>query len=278
MKIALVQMDASQTGPTSRMAVMEQATAQAASQGARVIVFPELAVSGYGAGEDIASLAGGPDGDHIRFLTRLASTTGCALVAGLALKDGSRVRNAAVFVTSEGEVSAYYKIHLYGDYEKALFARGEQQPPLVTFEGVRFGLLVCFDVEFPERVRDLAARGADAVLVPTALPKSEAGAFIAGSVIPVRAFENQLFIVYANHCGADARFAYQGRSCLAAPDGQFLARASGDAADIVFADIDITAYDACRAQNPYLEEVMTHCSDLGTVKSKFIQREPDTGS
>ena len=64
-------------------------------------------------------------------------------------------------------------------------------------------MLICYDVEFPENVRRLAQAGAQAVLVPTALPASDHADFIARKMIPVRAFENQLFVAYVNHCGAD---------------------------------------------------------------------------
>lgn len=255
MKIAVVQMDAAETVVAKRLAVIQASALQAAKKGSRIIVFPELAVSGYGAGSAIRDGAEYLSGGHVAFLKDIARDTGCALVAGLALKTGDQVRNSAVFVTPDGSVVSYDKIHLYGDYEKSLFAPGAVRSPILSFEGLTFGLLVCFDVEFPERVRDLALRGADAVLVPTALPKSSGGAFIARSVLPVRAFENQVFIAYANHAGGDARFAYQGQSCIAAPDGAFLAQASPEKADLLLADIDPAGYAACRAQNPYLDEV-----------------------
>ena len=79
--------------------------------------------------------------------------------------------------------------------------------------------MICYDVEFPEMIRHLALSGADLVLVPTALPASEHAAFIARSIIPVRAFENQVFVAYANHAGRDDAFAYAGLSGIAAPDG-----------------------------------------------------------
>lgn len=255
MKIAVVQMDATETVVANRLAVIETSALQAAKHGSRIIVFPELAVSGYGAGGGIPDGAETLSGGHVAFLKGIARDTGCALVTGLALRIGDQVRNSAVFVTPDGSVVSYDKIHLYGDYEKSLFAPGTAQSPILSFEGLTFGLLVCFDVEFPERVRDLALRGVDAVLVPTALPKSSGGAFIARSVVPVRAFENQVFIAYANHAGEDGRFAYQGQSCIAAPDGALLAQGSPENADLLLADIDPAAYEACRAQNPYLDEV-----------------------
>ncbi|MCV0425715.1 MAG: hydrolase [Roseibium sp.] len=255
MKVAVFQMDAGEVGPQDRQASIEAAVAEAAEEGCRIIVLPELAISGYGAGGEIVDAAGDVSGEQVNWLKKLAREAGCALVAGLALQTAGKTCNSALFVPPDGGVVRYDKIHLYGNYEKTLFTSGRSPSPILSFEGMTFGLLVCFDVEFPERVRDLALRGAEAILVPTALPKSEGGAFIARSVLPVRAFENQVFIAYANHVGEDARFAYQGQSCIAAPDGKLLARGTPDTARLLVADLDPTAYDACRAQNPYLEEV-----------------------
>ncbi|GAA0779994.1 carbon-nitrogen hydrolase family protein [Roseibium denhamense] len=255
MKIATAQLDAGVTHLDRRRSEIASAVTEAASLGCSLVVLPELALSGYGAGTLISKNAQELSGADVTWLKALSAQTGCGIVCGLALKREGQVYNTALFTAPDGTVIAYDKIHLYGDYEQTLFKRGAASPPVFTFGGLTFGLLVCFDVEFPERVRGLALRGADAVLVPTALPKSDGGAFIAQSVIPVRAFENQVFIAYANHCGKDAMFCYQGQSSIAAPDGQRLAQAPATDPALLAAELDPGAYAACRQQNPYLEEV-----------------------
>ncbi|MGX1500031.1 putative amidohydrolase [Labrenzia sp. MBR-25] len=255
MRIAVAQIDAALTTLEDRKAALVAAVEDAANRGSELTLLPELALTGYGAGADIQAKADGPDGAEVHWLKELAARTNCALVAGLALKQGKEVFNSALFAAPDGQCVFYNKIHLYGDYEKALFSRGRARPPIIQYRDLKLGLLVCFDVEFPERVRDLATRGADAVLVPTALPESDGGAFIAQNVVPVRAFENQLFLAYANHCGVDERFTYQGQSCIAAPDGSLLAQASSKQSGLILADIDTEAFADCREQNPYLAEV-----------------------
>ncbi|MEP0233481.1 carbon-nitrogen hydrolase family protein [Roseibium sp.] len=256
MKIAVCQMDAAISDQEERLSELERSAGAAAEEGARILVFPELAVTGYGAGALIASTAEGMNDSPVLVrLSDLAQKLGLAMVVGIALKEGDHIFNEAVFLAPDGSRTGYSKIQLYGDYEKGLFRPGEAASAIVEFEGLKLGFLVCFDVEFPERTRDLVMRGADLVLVPTALPKSSAGSFIAGSVVPVRAFENQIFIAYANHCGADQNFAYQGCSCVAAPDGALLASASMKAG-LLFADIKPQAYEHSREQNPYLDELV----------------------
>ena len=112
---------------------------------------------------------------------------------------------AALAVATRYAVLLVVPARLSADYSFA--AIDVSALPIVEIAGLRCGLLVCFDVEFPELCRDLALRGAKAIIVPTALPKSDGARFIAQNVVPVRAFENQLFVVYADHCGSDGTFA-----------------------------------------------------------------------
>ncbi|WP_235974958.1 carbon-nitrogen hydrolase family protein [Stappia albiluteola] len=255
MKVAACQMEAGLGPVEERLAAIAGLADEARAKGADIAVFPELATTGYGAGEAIRRQAETADGPMLSRLVDIARETDIAILVGLPLLDDGALFNASAFVTPAGGVTLYRKIQLYGDYEKGLFARGCDLPPVVDYRGFRLGLLICFDVEFPERVRGLARRGADCVLVATALPESPAGRFIATSVMAVRAFENQVFVVYANHAGSDAGFAYQGLSCIAAPDGSLLAQASETAGGVIHADLDPGAYEASRRQNPYLAEL-----------------------
>ena len=144
------------------------------------------------------------------------------------------------------ETRVYRKAFLYGDYEKRLFAAATPQACIVDVSGLKVGVLICYDVEFPENVRRLAQAGADLVAVPTALPASDHEAFISGSIIPVRAFENQVHVAYANHCGADDNFAYAGLSRVAAPDGGDARRGERRPAQLLIADIEPAAYPMAR--------------------------------
>jgi predicted amidohydrolase len=116
-------------------------------------------------------------------------------------------------------------------------------------------MLICYDVEFPENVRRLAVTGAEVVLVPTALPAGPSGSFIAEHMIQTRAFENQIFVAYVNHCGTDDLFRFAGRSRVAAPDGQLLATANVTDETLLVVDIDLASFDRSRAENTYLRDL-----------------------
>ncbi|MCB8838362.1 nitrilase-related carbon-nitrogen hydrolase [Aurantimonas sp. VKM B-3413] len=252
MRVAAVQMEAGVTDLEERRAAILASVETASRQGAEIVVLPELAVTGYGAAE--AHMAPGEAETALAPFRAEADRLGTAIVIGLALATDTGTINAAALLAPGSTPLLYAKRMLYGGYEKELFVPGTAPSPIVTIAGLACGLLVCFDVEFPELCRDLARRGAQAILVPTALPKSAGAAFIAEHVVPVRAFENQVFVVYADHCGADARFEYQGQSVIAAPDGSRLASAGTEGPALLLADLDPAAYAESREQNPYLAE------------------------
>ncbi|MGE0279024.1 MAG: carbon-nitrogen hydrolase family protein [Rhizobiaceae bacterium] len=255
MRLAILQMQAVCGDVASNLDRIEQAAREAARSGATLLVAPELVVTGYGAGEQMRALAEPAEGPSITRLSQIAGETGIAIIAGFAEQDEGTVFNSAAYVDGRSSPIVYRKSHLYGDYERGLFRPAV--PSAVTFEhdGVRCGILICYDVEFPENVRRLARANADLVLVPTALPMGASGSFIVEHMIRTRAFENQLFVAYVNHCGADDLFSYAGRSCVAAPDGQLLATANDADAGLLVVDIDPALFHQSRAENTYLRDL-----------------------
>lgn len=255
MRIALLQMAAKPGDAAVNLARIAEAAASAVELGADLLIAPELAIVGYGAGDALRDLAEPSDGAQISRLASIAANSGLAIIAGFAEREDAVIYNSAVFTDGRTGPSIYRKSHLYGDYERAIFASGDPTAMIVEWRGLLLGLLICYDVEFPENVRRLALAGADLVAVPTALPASPDAEMIARRVIPVRAFENQIFVAYANHTGRDARFAYAGLSHVAAPDGSTLAKASSTEAGLIIADIRPEEYERSRAANPYLRDL-----------------------
>ena len=258
MHIRACQLDADTGDAKARLAAVRWLVRDAALDGANVVVFPELALTGYGAGDAIRDRAETIEGPTVKELQYLANEHAVTVVTGLALREERGVINAAFVARPRQAPIVYAKQHLYGDYEKALFTPGSSPSEVFEIAGMKAAVLVCFDVEFPERVRELATAGAEIIFVPTALPASNGSRFVAEKIVPVRAFENQIFIVYVDHAGNDALFAYQGLSCIAAPDGSRVAFASDDTFAVLSASIDRDDYVESRRQNPYLTELAAH--------------------
>ncbi|WP_088344168.1 MULTISPECIES: carbon-nitrogen hydrolase family protein [Rhodomicrobium] len=255
MRIALLQMSAVPGDVAANLARIAEAAANAARRGAELLIAPELATIGYGAGDGLRDLAEPRDGAQVAGLAAIAAASGLAIIAGFPEQDGAAVYNSALFTDGHAAPVVYRKSHLYGDYERSYFAPGDPVATLAEWRGLKLGMLICYDVEFPENVRRLAVAGADFVAVPTALPVSPEAAFIAKRMIPVRAFENQIFVAYANHTGRDDHFAYAGISHVVAPDGGTLAMASVTEARVIIADIRPGDYLRSRDANAYLRDL-----------------------
>ncbi len=253
MKLALYQMSAT-ANPAPRVERISEALTRASAAGADLMVAPELALSGYGAGDALRDLAQPAEGQWCQHLQEVVEASGCALVTGFPERLGDALHISAMALRPGQPPVIYRKGFLYGDYEKAIFTPAG--PNVVTFDyaGLKIGLLICFDVEFPECTRSLALAGAELILVPTALPAQPGSPFVANAMIPVRAYENQVFVAYCDHADADDAFAYQGLSSIAAPDGTLLAQAPETGEAMIHAEITPAAYAEGRRLNPYLAE------------------------
>jgi 5-aminopentanamidase len=255
MRIAALQMQSVPGDVQANLARIERAAIEAARGGADLLITPELGLTGYGAGEAITALAEPANGDQLRALQAISSANRIVIIAGFAEREEADVYNSAAFVDGDNRPAIYRKSHLYGNYERSLFKSSKPANCIVEMGGLKFGMLICYDVEFPENVRRLALGGVNMVLVPTALPAGPSGTFIANHMIQVRAFENQIFIAYINHAGADERFTFAGNSRIAAPDGSLLSACYDNAEQLIFADIDPAAFTVSSDNNSYLKDL-----------------------
>lgn len=256
MKLAVFQMSAT-IDPDARPARIIAAMEEAAQEGAQLMVAPELALSGYGRGAEMAGASQHADGAWANLLSEAAQRNGISVIAGFPEQAGEARYISALVIdhTQPNARKVYRKGSLYGDYEKGLFHPNGPSTLVVEMHGLKVGLLICYDIEFPENTRRLALAGVDLVAVPTALPRGASARFVAEQMIQVRAFENQMFVAYADNADREGAFGYQGQSVIAAPDGAVLASApvAGDA--LIYADIDPAGYQAGRQENPYLADV-----------------------
>lgn len=232
--------------------VLDGAARRAAEAGARLLVCPELFLTGYAIGADVSRLAELADGPSARAVAEIAVRHGLAVLYGYPERAGEKIFNAAQLIGPDGAALANYrKTHLFGCFEQEWFTPGEQPVVQAELDGVRIGIVICYDVEFPENVRAHALAGTGLLLVPTAV--MHPFQFVAESVVPVRAFESQLYVAYVNRTGQEGEFEFVGLSCLAGPDGAVRARA-GRGEELVIGEVDPEFLSASRAANPYLRD------------------------
>lgn len=235
-----------------------QSVAHAARvQGADLLLLPEMFVTGYCIGAAaVQQLAQSVDGAYRQAVAHMARSVGIAMVFGYPERaDDGRVFNAAQWIDAQGElVLNYRKTHLYGALDRSQFSAAEVSEAnsgLGTLLGWKLGLLICYDVEFPENTRRLALAGADCVLVPTA--NMDTYDFVPDSLVPTRAFENQMLLAYANYCGPEGSMRYGGLSSVVDGLGQPLAKAARDEC-LLIARLEPAVLEDARRKQTHLQE------------------------
>ncbi|MFD4504650.1 carbon-nitrogen hydrolase family protein [Streptomyces sp. NPDC058457] len=252
MRTALLQSSGRPGSTVENLKVLDETAGRAAAAGAALLVAPEMFLTGYAIGDDIARLAEPADGDSADAIAELAHRHGLAIAYGYPERDGDRVHNSAQLVSADGtRLANYRKSHLFGGFERDHFTPGDQPVVQAELNGLTVGIMICYDVEFPELVRAHALAGTDLLLVPTA--NMHPFELVAESLVPVRAWENQMYVAYANRIGQEGEFEFFGLSALAGPDGVARARA-GRGEELVLADVDPALLAASREANPYLKD------------------------
>lgn len=205
---------------------LDAAAREAAAQGAHWLITPEMFLTGYLiAPEALAARAEPAEGPLLRSVRGLARRHGLGIVTGWPEANGAaRPFNSAAAIDGTGALLAVHrKIHLFGEGDAQRFTPGAAPPACFDWRGWRLGLLICFDVEHDGPLRQLAADGAQAVLVPTAnmVGYDE----VQRTRLPEAARRFRLGIAYANACGNEGDTFYNGLSTACTSDGQPLGTA-----------------------------------------------------
>ncbi|MET7477561.1 carbon-nitrogen hydrolase family protein [Streptomyces sp. NPDC005648] len=258
MRTALLQSSGRPGSVGENLKVLDAAAGRAAAAGAALLAAPEMFLTGYAIGDDIGRLAEPADGDSADAIADIAARHGLAIAYGYPERDGGSdgtggtVFNSAQLISAQGDrLANYRKTHLFGRFERDHFTPGGQPVVQAELDGLTVGLMICYDVEFPENVRAHALAGTDLLVVPTA--QMHPFQFVAEAMIPVRAFENQMYVAYVNRVGQEGEFDFVGLSALAGPDGVARTRA-GRGEELVLADVDPAFLAASREANPYLRD------------------------
>jgi N-carbamoylputrescine amidase len=231
----------------------------AAGQGADLIVLPELASSGYVfQDEDEAQrFAEDPDdGPTVRALRDVCARYECHIVAGISERDGDCRHNSAVLVGPSGRLATYRKLHLYYD-EQSWFEPGDELP-IVDLPFGRVGIIICFDLWFPEPARALALAGAEIIAVPTNWVASfkrtvwdDRGYCQGDYVAMATAAQNGVVMACADRIGEERGVTFIGASMIVGADGWPVSGpASKDAEELLIADVDLDSVESARRRTP----------------------------
>jgi len=240
-KIALAQIECKRADKTDNIRKIEQTTQHARKQGAELIVFPELSLTGYVVRDEIYELAEPIPGPATEAVEKIAQKTKTYIVFGmpeLSEKAQATIHNTAVLVGPEGLIGKYQKMYLPTHSvfeEKRYFRPGYQAAAFDTKLG-KIGLIICYDIFFPEVSRLTRLEGAQLIVCISASPAIRRMFFETLTV--ARALENTAFLAYVNLVGIEDGLQFCGGSKLVGPNGRILAKAKYDKEDMIMGTVN----------------------------------------
>jgi predicted amidohydrolase len=219
----------------------------AVAAGAQVVVLPELVASGYvfRDADEARALAEPADGPTLRGWADRAAAHGSVVAGGFAERgDDGRLYNSAALIDASGVRAIYRKAHLW-DRESLVFEPGDAAPPVVDTPHGRIGVMVCYDLEFPEWVRAAALERAELLCVPTNWPRESRPAGERPMEVlraMVAASTNRMAVACCDRCGSERGVEWVAGSAIAGPDGWLLAGPPPRPEPaLLLADVDLAA-------------------------------------
>jgi omega-amidase len=252
MRLGLVQMDIAFGQPAENIQRAQQFISQVVeSLGADVVVLPEMWNTGY----DMKRLSEIADrGEIPELLSQWAAQRGITLVGGsIAERDEHGIYNAAYVFSPSGElIHKYRKAHLFRLMEEDRYlAPGEEEQKVFSIQGCQAGLVICYDLRFPEWIRSLALQGAQMLLVPAQWPHPRLNHWRV--LNQARAIENQMIVACINRVGKGGDHHFCGHSMVINPWGEILAEA-GEEETILTAEVDPDEVQRVRKKIPVFED------------------------
>lgn len=239
MKISCIQMDMALGRPEQNFEAAARLVREAAGESPDVIVLPETWNTGFFPRENLAALCDQDCAQLRQTFGALARELCVNLVAGSVsnVREGRVYNTACVFDRTGTCIAQYDKTHLFTPMDEHAFYTPGSRLCRFQINGVECGLIICYDIRFPELTRTLALSGAQMLFVVSQWPKARAGHL--QTLLRARAIENQMFAVCCNSCGTAGETRYAGASAIVDPWGETLAQAGQDA-QIISATCDLT--------------------------------------
>ncbi len=255
MKIALVTIRPNVLDKQSNIKKMEKYIKKIKAD---IYVFGELSLTGYSIKDEIRETAEDINGKSIKQIKKIAEKNKCYIVFGMPLKNSKvegLINNAAIFVHPNGKLDIYNKWFLitFGPFEeKIYFDEGENYHICDTKFG-KIGLIVCYDLFFPELCRLYSMQGADIIICISASPSTTRKYF--ETLLPARAIENTVFMVFVNLVGTQEDLVFWGGSQVYDPLAKLVVKAPYFKESITTCEIDLKDIKIARANRPVLRDI-----------------------
>jgi len=238
-KVAAVQMEPGLMKIGENLESMVSAVRNAADNQANLIVFPECSLTGYvfSSRREALSLAETLPGPSTERIASLCQELKTYVIFGLLEKEGDRLFNAAALVGPQGLIAGYRKNHLPFLGVDRFVDIGDRPFQVHQTPIGNIGLLICYDIAFPESSRVMTLLGADVLALSTNFPRGRGEKYT--NVISARAFENRVHVVSANRVGSERGYSFAGLSEIVDASGEILSLASPDKEEIIYGEVSL---------------------------------------
>ncbi len=244
-KAAAIQFTVNQGDVDANLAYVRTALRRVAADGVNLAVLPEMWSSGFSY-RNLNELAQRTAG-IVAELAELSRELKLVIVGSMPEPNGAKVFNTIHVLDNGRMAGTYRKLHLFSLLgEDKAFDSGDAWLVADTSIGT-VGVIICYDLRFPELSRRLAVEGAQVICVPAQWPKPRQEHW--RTLLRARAIENQLFVISCNACGPIGKLDFFGMSMIIDPKGEVLAEAGEEQAEI-YAPLDMAVMEQWRAQIP----------------------------
>ena len=221
------------------------------------VIFPELNVTGYMPRDDIFRYAETMSGQTVKSVSRLAKETKKDIIFGLPVKEERTqgvVYNSCILAAGDGRVTRYDKMYLptFGPFEERVFFAPGRKAVVAQGLHARYGLMVCYDLFFPELSKLEALMGAQILVDLSASPTTSRPSF--DKVMPARALENGSYLAFCNLVGVHGSLVFSGGSTLYSPKGEIMVKAKDLDEDVVRHEVDLAEIEVARRFRPLLKD------------------------
>jgi len=256
--VALAQISCKRGNKAENIRKMENTVTKAKQQGSELVIFPELSLTGYTLRDQIYEMAETIPGDSTTILEKLAEKAETYIVFGmpeLSEKTQATIYNTAVLVGPEGFIGKYRKMYLptHSVFEERRYFRPGYQVGVFETELGKIGLIICYDIFFPEVSRLTRLEGAQLIICISASPATRRAFF--ETLTAARAIENTTFLAYVNLVGIEDGLQFWGGSRLVGPNGKVLLKAKYDEEDLVTGVINYADIRPIEAFVPILKDL-----------------------
>ncbi|MDM7998569.1 MAG: carbon-nitrogen family hydrolase [Dehalococcoidia bacterium] len=260
MRVAVAQIVCEVGNVAANCATIQTMALRASEGRCDLIVFPEISDTGYDMHAIVEKASTWPSGP-LQLLQELASGLGIWIVCGLSEREGDGVYNAVAIVDRKGQLAAHYrKAHLFTPAGEDRFLKRGSSLTLTSIEGMQWGIMICYDLRFPEMARSLTLKGAEVIVVPSAWPLPRINHWC--TLLASRAIENQSYVIGANRAGSDGGTEFCGSSRVIDPYGVVAASAPEAGEHLLIAEISKTRVTEVRNSIPVFRD---RRSDLYTL-------------